>query len=170
MTPVIINDASCLIDLRKGRLLHSLCCLPNRLIVPLPIRESELLDFTSQEWALLDGGGMETYDLPPERMGGVFEIRHRHRRLSANDCFCLVATQCYEDGILLTGDGLLRKVAKEIGVRVHGVLWIIDELKAAEACDDALLIDALQIWKADPSVFLPSGFIDQRLRRLRRRS
>ena len=81
-----------------------------------------------------------------------------------------MATQCYEDGILLTGDGLLRKVAKEIGVRVHGVLWIIDELKAAEACDDALLIDALQVWEADPSVFLPSGLVDQCLRRLRRRS
>ena len=45
-----------------------------------PIRESELLDFTPKEWAILDGGGMETYDLPPERMADVFALK-RLRRL-----------------------------------------------------------------------------------------
>ena len=111
VTRVIVNDASCLIDLRKGQLLHVLRHLPFRFIVPLPIREAELLDFTPQEWALLDDGGMETYDLPPERMEDVLRLKRRHHHLSANDCFCLVTTQCHEDGILLTGDGLLRKVA-----------------------------------------------------------
>lgn len=167
MTHVIVNDASCLIDLRKGRLLHVLCRLPYRFIVPLPIRESELLDFTPQEWALLDGGGMGTYDLPPERMADVFALRRQHGGLSANDCFCLVSTQCHDDGILLTGDGQLRQVATAAGVRVHGVLWIVDELKRANACDDDLLVSALEIWKQDRSVFLPQNLIDQRLRRLR---
>ena len=167
MTHVVVNDASCLIDLRKGRLLHVLCHLPYRFIVPLPIRESELLDFTPQEWALLDGGGMETFDLPPERMADVFSLKRQHGRLSANDCFCLVTTQCHDNGILLTGDGLLRTVATAAGVRVHGVLWIVDELKAANACETALLVSALEVWKADATVFLPDNLIDQRLRRLR---
>jgi len=39
-----------------------------RVVVPLPIRESELLDFTPHGWALLDRGGVETRDLPPQRM------------------------------------------------------------------------------------------------------
>ncbi|RWF83657.1 type II toxin-antitoxin system VapC family toxin [Mesorhizobium sp.] len=167
MTCVVVNDASCLIDLRKGSLLHVLCRLPYRFVVPLPVRESELLDFTPQEWALLDDGGMETFDLPPERMGDVFALKRQHGRLSANDCFCLVTTQYHEDGILLTGDGLLRTVAAAAGLRVHGVLWIVDELKAANACDDTLLIKALEVWKADRAVFLPDNLIDQRLRRLR---
>ena len=167
MTDVIINDASCLIDLRKGRLLHVLCRLPYRFVIPLPIRDNELLDFTPQEWAVLDGGGMVTYDLPPERMAEVFAVKMQHRRLSANDCFCLVATQCHENGILLTGDGLLRTVAAEAGVRVHGVLWVVDELAAAGACEAALLVNALEIWKSDRAVFLPDHLIEQRLRRLR---
>jgi predicted nucleic acid-binding protein len=167
MTNVVVNDASCLIDLRKGRLLHVLRHLPYRFIVPLPIRESELLDFTPQEWALLDGGGIETYDLPPERMGDVFALKRQHGKLSANDCFCLITTKCHEDGILLTGDRLLRNVASAAGVRVHGVLWIVDELKAVNACENALLVTALEVWKEDRSVFLPSNLIDQRLRRLR---
>ena len=64
----VVYDASCLIDLRKGRLLEALCRLPCRFVVPLPIRESEVLDFTPHEWAILDRGGMETHDLPPERV------------------------------------------------------------------------------------------------------
>ena len=166
MTCVVVNDASCLIDLRKGRLLHVLCQLPYRFVVPLPIRASELLDFTPQEWALLDGAGMETYDLPPDRMADVFTVKRENNRLSANDCFCLVTTQCHDDAVLLTGDGLLRRVATDAGVRVHGVLWIVEELKAAAVCDDALLVDALNIWRADDSVFLPNALIDQVMRQI----
>ena len=167
MNRVVVNDASCLIDLRKGRLLQMLHRLPHRLVVPLPIRESEMLELTAQEWADLDHGGMETYDLPPERMKDVFSLKRQHARLSANDCFCLVTAQCHDEGILLTGDRHLRTVAAAVGVRVHGVLWIVDELKAAGACNDASLIEALEIWKTDRSVFLPDHLIDRRLRLLR---
>jgi predicted nucleic acid-binding protein len=166
VTCVVVNDASCLIDLRKGKLLHLLCRLPFRFVVPLPIRDSELLDFTDQEWAVLDDGGLETYDLPGERMAEVLTLKQRHGRLSANDCFCLVATKCHDDGILLTGDGTLRKVAERSGVKVHGVLWIIDQLKAAQLCDDAMLISALETWKTDKSVFIPDRLIEQLLRRI----
>lgn len=166
MTCVVVNDASCLIDLKKGQLLHVLLRLPYRFIVPLPIREEELLDFTAQEWRMLEDGGLATYDLPGEEVAQVFTLKREHSRLSANDCFALVTTTCQENGILLTGDNLLRKVATARDVRVHGVLWIIDELHAAEVCDVDLLTAALQIWRADDAVFLPAAEIDKRLRRL----
>ena len=111
-----------------------LCRLPYRFVVPLPIRASELLTLTAREWESLDHGGMETHDLPPDQMKDVFACKRRHGRLSANDCFCLVTAQSHEGGILLTGDGHLRSVAAALGVRVHGVLWIVDELEAAGAC------------------------------------
>lgn len=167
MTCVVVNDASCLIDLRKGQLLHALQLLSYRFIVPLPIREEELLDFTPQEWRMLEDGGMMTYDLPGEEVAQVFALKREYSSLSANDCFALVTTTCHEDGILLTGDGLLRKVAAARAVRVHGVLWIIDELHAAEACEIDLLISALELWRNDGAVFLPPVEIDKRLRRLR---
>ena len=167
MSVVVVNDASCLIDLRKGRLLEVLHCLPFRFVVPLPIRESELLDFTPAEWAVLERGGMETHGLPPEQMANAFALKRQYGRLSANDCFCLVTAQCHEDSILLTGDRPLRTIATELGVRVHGVLWIVDELQAAHACDFALLTEALETWKSDRSVFLPDRLIDRRLRKLR---
>lgn len=166
---VVVNDASCLIDLRKARLLHLLVRLPYRLMIPLPVRESELLDFTPQEWAVLDGG-IETFDLPPDRVAEVFALKTVHPKLSANDCFCLVTTRCHDEAILLTGDGLLRRVASDDGRRVHGVLWVVDELRRLTLCGDDVVAVALELWRNDPTVFLPIAEIERRLRSLRRTS
>ena len=163
MTCVVVNDASCLIDLRKGRLLHVLLRLPCRFVVPLPIREEELLDFTDQEWRMLEDGGMATYDLPPEEVAEAFALKRQHGRLSANDCFALVATVHHADGVLLTGDGTLRKVAASRDVRVHGVLWVVDQLHAGGFCEPELLITALTTWRDDPAVFLPLVRIEERI-------
>lgn len=115
---------------------------------------------------MLEDGGLATYDLPGEEVAQVFALKREHSRLSANDCFALVTAACQENGILLTGDGQLRKVATARDVRVHGVLWIIDELRAARACETELLISALEVWRDDRSVFLPNVDIEKRLRSL----
>ena len=162
MTCVVVNDASCLIDLHKGGLLGALCNLPYRLIIPLPIRASELLDFSAQQWQHLDDRGMITHDLTPTEVAQALALKERHRALSANDCFCLV-TALANRGILLTGDALLRKVAASEGLRVHGVLWVIDELAVAGACTTCLLVDALRTWQSDSAVFLPQYEISGRL-------
>lgn len=162
---VVVNDASCLIDLRKARLLHLLVLLPYRLIIPLPVRESELICFTPQEWAILDSG-LEVFDLPPDRVGEAFLVKAAHPKLSANDCFCLVTTRCHQSSILLTGDALLRGVATQDGHRVHGVLWVIDELKRMSLCGDGVLATALRLWQEDPTVRLPAQEVAQRLQAL----
>ncbi|MCY4005293.1 MAG: type II toxin-antitoxin system VapC family toxin [Rhodobacteraceae bacterium] len=167
MTRVIVNDASCLIDLRKGRLLHVLCALPYEFIVPLPVRASEILDFTPQEWALLDSSGMATYGLSPAEVGQAFDIKKRHGCLSANDCFCLVTAQVHAEAILLTGDRLLRRAAQDNGIIAHGVLWVVDQLLRDNLCDPKLLETALTLWRDDKAVFLPNHLIDNLLRRVR---
>ena len=162
MTCVIVNDASCLIDLRKGGLLEALCRLPYRLVIPLPVRAAEVLHFSGQEWQYLDSHLMTTHDLTPAEVAQAFTLRGHHRALSANDCFCLV-TALANRGILLTGDAQLRNVATQKGLRVHGVLWAIDELAAADAAPTSLLIDALKRWQGDNTVFLPRHEIAKRL-------
>ena len=164
MTCVIVNDASCLIDLRKGGLLAAICDLPYRLVVPLPIRESEVLDFSQHQWRRLDDGGLLTHDLTSEEVGQAFELKKRHPALSANDCFCCV-TALTHAGILLTGDALLRRVASENGLRVHGVLWVVDELATSRICPWEVLKKALTAWQTDASVFLPEEEISRRLER-----
>jgi len=165
---VIVNDASCLIDLRKGRLLHAMLTLPHRFVVPYPIRMSEVLDFTAQEWRVLDDGGLVTFDLPPDAMGQALQIKSERTRLSANDCFCLVTTMRHDDSVLLTGDRHLRTIAGQMGVEVHGVLRLLDQLRAAGNSPLDLLVAALENWREDPAVFLPNDEIETRLRLLRR--
>ena len=83
MRPVVVNDASCLIDLCKGDLLSVLGNLPYRLVVPLPVREFEILDFTDAHWHALDAAGLVTYDLSPRH-----EIANRLDRLLSLDRKC----------------------------------------------------------------------------------
>lgn len=49
---------------------------------------------------------------------------------------------------------------------MHGVLWVIDELAAADACPKTQLIDALKRWQSDNTVFLPRQEVAKRLRSL----
>ena len=49
MNLIIVNDASCLIDLRKGGLLPFLGSLAYSLVVPRPVRRSEVLDFSDDD-------------------------------------------------------------------------------------------------------------------------
>lgn len=165
MTCVIVNDACCLIDLDKGGLLDVICALPYRLVVPLPVRESELLRISDSQWRQLDGAGLVTYDLPPDEVGLALDLKERRPALSANDCLCYVTTVVHS-GILLTDDALLRKIASADGLRVHGVLWLVDELDKAGVCPRKLLVEALSLWRADATVFLPQQEIADRLTRL----
>lgn len=165
MTRVLVNDASCLIDLRNGGLWAELCNLPYRFVVPLPIRDSEVLDFSNQQWQQLDDGGMITHDLTPNEVAQALALKACHPALSANDCFCFVTAVAHTE-ILLTGDALLRRVSTDHGLRVHGVLWIVDELDRAQACARSLLTEALKTWQGDHTVILPKHEVCNRLEHL----
>lgn len=167
MSRIVINDASCLIDLRKGRLLHVMLSLPFQFVIPFPVRASELLDFTAQEWQMLDDSGVETYDLEPDAVAEAFAVKARHPGLSANDCFCLVSTMRRERAVLLTGDAQLRRAAEQRQVEVHGILWIVDQLAENGLASNEVLATALEIWRDDRSVFLPAAEVQVRLRRFR---
>ena len=163
MSVVVVNDASCLIDLRKGNLLAELSTLPFCFVLPYPVRRSELLCFTNADWDILEKVGVKSHDLTAEQVEAALLLKSEFGSLSANDCFCIVTAQFYENSILLTGDAQLRKVATHKGICVHGVLWITDQLVLANAPSLKVVLKALATWKSDPAVFLPDPLIDQRL-------
>ena len=156
-----------MIDLRKGGLIDAIANLPYRLVVPLPVREFEVLDFPDHCWQLLDESGMITYDLDSDEISQAIEIKRKYPSLSAYDCICIVTTLT-NHGILLTGDLDLRRVARTYELEVHGVLWIIDELVSSRCCSYSSLLRALNSWQHDSLVFLPFHEINLRLERIRR--
>ena len=162
MKCVTVNDASCLIDIRKGGVLDVLLDLPYRFVVPLPIRESEILDFSVSDWQHLDNAGLITYDLTSDEFEQALALRALHPLLSANDCICHVTARIHS-GILLTGDNLLRKVADANNLQVHGVLWIIDQLDEHHLCSRSKLVRTLRVWVDDAAVFLPRSELCQRI-------
>ncbi len=142
---VIVNDNSCLVALRKGRLLHLLVNLPYQVVIPLLVWEDEMIKFTEQETKILDSEAT-IHDLPFEQMQEVYDLKSIYKRPSVADCSCLVTALHYEDVILLTGDKQLRNAAKDSGCCVHGALWVIDEIERLELCKNAILIKALESW------------------------
>ncbi len=132
------------------------------------VRTAEVLEFTPQEWQLLDDGGLETFDLPSDAVSEALAIKAKRVRLSANDlllpCRGGPARRC------AVADRRSAPAAErgEVGIEVHGVLWIIDLLHEAEWKPLSLLPSALETWRDDPAVLLPANEIDKRLRVLRR--
>jgi predicted nucleic acid-binding protein len=55
----------------------------------------------------------------------VLDLAERYARPSRVDLFALVLARDF-DAVLLTGDSSLRDAAENEGVRVHGVLWLLD--------------------------------------------
>ena len=163
---IVINDASCLIDLRKVELCLAMLRLPYRFVVTLPVKENELLEFTDEEWKELEAAGLEIIDLDGERVGRSFELRQDFPVLSAEDCFSLSLAESVEASILLTGDAGLREVAESMKIEVHGVLWIIDELHRHRLAPSAQLVKCLITWRDDPLVRLPAALLAARLRLL----
>lgn len=163
---IVINDASCLIDLHKGGILRAMLQLPYQFQVALPVRVNELLTIPPEDWAFLAAGGLTTVDLPGEAVAEVEVLRTNHGALSAEDCFSLVLARRTQGSLLLTGDGALRRVATVYKVPVHGVLWVVDELMRVGLSDPATLRACLENWRDDTMVWLPVGEVTTRIRRL----
>jgi hypothetical protein len=167
---IIVNDSSCLIDLRKGGLLTKALRLPFRFVVALPLITAELHGFNDADWSDLQALGLEIIDLDPKQVGRALDLKALYPALSAYDCLSLALTETTPGAMLLTGDQQLRKRAEALGVIVHGVLWIVDEIERAAIMPLVDLADALTCLAADPLVFLPKQEVIKRIERLRRRS
>lgn len=163
---VVINDASCLIDLHKVGLVEVMLQLPYHFVVALPVAHNEVLDFTAADWQRFSGSGLVQVDLDPGQVGRAIAHRSQYAKLTAEDCFSLVLAQDHKNSILLTGDAELRNVATGKGCEVHGVVWVTDEIHSRSLLASSKLIECLEAWLNDPLVRLPTGHLNSRLKLL----
>jgi predicted nucleic acid-binding protein len=167
---IIVNDSSCLIDLRKCGLLTTALLLPFSFVVALPLITAELHGFNESDWDDLRTRGLQVVDLSPVQVARAFEVKALFPGLSAYDCFSLALAESTDNAMLLTGDRQLRARAAALGVEVHGVLWVSDEIEKTAAMPLADLAGALARLEADPLVFLPPDEVRNRIERLQKRA
>lgn len=154
---IVVSDSSVLMDLAKVRLIEATIALPFEFVIPDVMVAGELLDLGSYTSADLVRLGFKEGSLDSCATRQAIDYFHQHRRhLSLNDCFAWRLAEVHQ-GILMTGDGNLRKLAAESGVEVHGTLWAIELMATHATCPANTLATALDLLDADNLVRLPRG-------------
>lgn len=140
MPKVALNDTNILIDFYEISLLDALMEIDLEMhttdFVVAELVVEEQLDWLEE---LIEGRKLLVSGFSGEEIFELMEKEIKNPGLSLTDCS---AWQWAEknNGILLTGDAQLRRVAKKSGVEVHGSIWLMDELlrqgilTEAEAC------------------------------------
>ena len=163
---IIINDSSALIDLAKTRLLENLLQLPYRFVIPDVLYADELITLHHYRREQLLDIGFVLGELDGPQVGKASAYSQQYPQLSLNDCFALVMAETTADAVLLTGDQRLRRVAEQLGVAVHGILWILDQAYEQGAVEAATLHSALLVLSSDPLIRLPGKELQRRMQNL----
>ncbi|MBE0616706.1 MAG: type II toxin-antitoxin system VapC family toxin [Proteobacteria bacterium] len=155
--PPCVPDANVWIDLADGGLLAEAFQVGVEWLT-LDLTAGELVSCGADLMAL----GLRTATLPGPQVAEMFTLRGRYPKPSLTDIGALVLAK-YVGGILVTGDGDLRKAAEAEGVPLHGTLWILDELVRLDAVAPGRAADALDRMLRQGSRF-PKAECDRRLR------
>lgn len=158
---ILILDTTICIDLFYGQLLEKVLTLPYEFILP-DVIVAELIDPPGEYLIRL---GYTVQQLSSETIGQFFALRNKYTKPSTNDLFALLMARVNACP-LLTGDGDLREAAKNEGVTVHGLLWILDRLIEYQILAKAEAAASLEIIMTSGS-WLPKRDCEVRLKRWR---
>ncbi len=124
---IFVNDTNILIDLAELDLLEAFSKL-DALLYTTDVIIAEIKDSTQKEKIdyLINLGILEVLSIAGEEIMDIYSLKEENTGLSFEDCSVWFITEKYE-GTLLTGDGKLRKQARENGIDVKGILFVFDE-------------------------------------------
>jgi predicted nucleic acid-binding protein len=126
MNAIVVKDSNLFIDLELMGMTHLWLQLPFRTITTsLVVNELENGGH-SLSLSLIRDGQIEEYVV---ESGELFELieTYNHLELGETDLSVLLAAEKYQ-GMILSGDGALRKIAMERKIEVHGTIWVLEEL------------------------------------------
>lgn len=124
---LLVNDANILIDLLKTGLIDQFFGL---------LYDFHVSDFAVNEIHETNVVKLDTFIKDKRLIKWNFDFNElleiqslemKYKKLSISDCSCLYLAGRLS-ATLLTGDWVLRGVAKINGIPVHGMLWVFDEL------------------------------------------
>ncbi len=121
MPSVLISDANILIDMEEAGIVNEMFALDAEFLVPNVLFAEEL----EASHAHLVALGLKVQEVSEQGVGAALELLSGNNAMSANDLLAyMLAVEA--DGILLTGDANLRRLAEVRGdVEVHGTLWLM---------------------------------------------
>lgn len=161
---VLVSDSSVIIDLERGELLETVFRLDVDFAVPDLLFHRELAGPLGDQLLAL---GLRVEELLPGEVQGATALRRADATLSLPDTFAFALAQGRQ-WTLLTGDAGLRRTAEAHAVKVHGTLWVLDQLEVQKACSLEVLAEGLAKTSAHPRCRLPRGEVVTRLNRYRR--
>lgn len=156
MTPVLISDTNIWIDFQHAGLLKEIFKLPYEFLTT----DFVIDELQEPEGSTLVGLGLKVAALDGTDVAALFSLSqaHGHSSLPDMSCFYIASKMGCP---LLTGDGALRKLAKNEKVIVYGSLWLLDRLVEFELIAPALAAAGLQ-GMLDAGSRLPAAECDKR--------
>jgi predicted nucleic acid-binding protein len=154
-----VLDTTICIDIFNGQLLEKVTKLPYELLLPDVIVE-ELIDPPGNDLIQM---GYEALQINEEAIKKITLLREQYLKPSTNDLFALLLAKL-NSCALVTGDDALRRAAKEEGVPVYGLLWILDNLIGSNIIEPHEAADALEKILAEGS-WLPRKECEARLKK-----
>lgn len=111
--------------------------------------------------------GLRVEELSPAELIRATTIRRQRVNLSTPDTFAFAIAESRK-WTLLTGDGGLRELATSVGLEMHGVLWIFDQLADGDHLGFDRLHAGLTAISTHPRCRLPATEVRRRLTRFAR--
>lgn len=154
---VVVHDACALIDLLKAGLVEAWTSAG----IEIHTTELALLEVNDDVSALHQSGALNVVGLSSDELFTLVEFKQSYKALSLEDCSVLRLASNLKVP-LLTGDRDLRTIAERAGVKVHGMLWVLDQLVEACAISPSQAIEALRTLREYGSRF-PRDEVDARI-------
>lgn len=159
---IAVKDANILIDLAEADLLGLWFKLDYEThTTDLVLREIRRVEQWRKVSPLVDAGLIRLRTFDEAEMRAVV-LTSRELRVAVPDASAFVLAKQLR-AILLSGDSDLRRAAEASKIRVHGVLWVFDQLIRAEVLQPRDAASRLQRL-LDGSSFLPKLACEERLR------
>jgi len=119
----LVVDTNIFIDISCGSLEFELF----RLLCRISTTDMVFEEIQEPDPQKLIGYGLEVRSLSGDQIQRIRVLAARYPRPSRPDLSALVLASQLKT-MLLTGDRNLRKAARDLGVSVHGTLWVLQEL------------------------------------------
>lgn len=167
MNNLIVSDTNIFIDLINGNLLEEFFNLPYKISTNILVL-NEITDKKEFETLspYITDKKLDVHEIDATEMSSIFDLKNASTtssKLSLQDCSVWLYAK-NTNARLLTGDFRLRKAAEKDGIKVSGILYVLDTIEHHKAASAKKLSKSLkQIMSKNKQARLP---IDECVKRI----